>query len=395
MASRPRSASCWGLLAITAAAAPASKETPQQFKSQWEEKQWHDRLVKNWQYTISQTPPVPQLPYKAGDATQPGVGCFKAKYPSKVWATAACDTKMANSNTAWWTYYSPPSANTPNSNVTDISATASSPAIFSVIGSFDSITPDNVKVTGVQNGSTTGDRFSLQINSQPFFPTTTKLCGANPCGWQQFIYSGTQCAHPCIFIKSWLIGTSALPGTDPNNWQANSPTQLFLNSPSMTVPLVTSAQLKGVTLTGTAAGGTAGKDGMDTVVLTTADGHAYALVVNTNAHMLGLAGQWDTAEFNVFGDCCGSEATFSAGAAVVTRTRVVPISGSKIVVTCLEKGFTSETNNLGFALLQPSPLGGRPGGPGPAVVATTDLANPSPKNNGPLPVCKTNAGTVP
>ena len=117
-------------------------------------------------------------------------------------------------------------------------------------------------MTGVQSGSTTGDRFSLQINSQPFFPTTTKLCGANPCGWQQFIYSGTQCAHPCIFRKSGLIGTSALPGTDPNNWQANSPTQLFLN-PQHDRPSCNVGAAEGVTLTGTAAGGTAGKDGMD------------------------------------------------------------------------------------------------------------------------------------
>ncbi|HEX8806917.1 MAG TPA: hypothetical protein VF741_08200, partial [Candidatus Aquilonibacter sp.] len=48
--------------------------------------------------------------------------------------------------------------------------------------------------------------------------------------------------------------------------------------------------------------------------------------------------------FNIFGDCCGDQATFNAGSTLVVRTEVD--SGATTAPTCDPQGFTGETNNL-------------------------------------------------
>ncbi len=36
--------------------------------------------------------------------------------------------------------------------------------------------------------------------------------------------------------------------------------------------------------------------------------------------MVNLALGWQEAEFNIFGDCCGSQAVFNSGSTIVVRT---------------------------------------------------------------------------
>jgi hypothetical protein len=58
-----------------------------------------------------------------------------------------------------------------------------------------------------------------------------------------------------------------------------------------------------------------------------------------------LTNGWRQSEFNVFGDCCSSEATFNPGSTIVVRTAVN--SGTPALApTCQLEGYTGETNNL-------------------------------------------------
>ena len=111
------------------------------------------------------------------------------------------------------------------------------------------------------------------------------------------------------------------------NWYCNT-------SPTI-VPHVSAAQLWETTLTATAAG-----DG-DTVVLTTADAAAIAALPASDG-TLNLAQHWNAVEWNVFGDCCRFQAVFSPGSTLVVNTTV----NGGAVATCVQEGFTGETNNL-------------------------------------------------
>jgi hypothetical protein len=68
-----------------------------------------------------------------------------------------------------------------------------------------------------------------------------------------------------------------------------------------------------------------------------------------------LAASWNTAEFNVFGDGGGSEATFNTGATLVVQTNVA--NGTTTAPSCGTSGTTAETNSL--TLVKPCcPFGG-------------------------------------
>ena len=99
---------------------------------------------------------------------------------------------------------------------------------------------------------------------------------------------------------------------------------------------MTVSGLAGATLTGSA-----NVTGNDTVVLTTASGHATSSGLG---NMLNLGGAWKGIEFAVVGDCCSSQATFSAGTTITVHTTTQ--SNSKSAPSCVVEGFTGETNNL-------------------------------------------------
>jgi hypothetical protein len=102
------------------------------------------------------------------------------------------------------------------------------------------------------------------------------------------------------------------------------------------VPVQPLANLAQLTLTGTAA-----TDGLDTITLQTG-GNIYT--ASGSDDVLVLAQGWKLAEFNVFGDCCSSDATFNAGTTMAVRISVT--DGTMNAPSCGGQGFTSETNNL-------------------------------------------------
>jgi hypothetical protein len=247
-------------------------------------------------------------------------------------------------------------------NGNDIAAVVSGPMISTAIGSFDSVTPANVTISGPwKSNPNAANAFTLQINSQLF---NTPACsgGAPGClGWQQFIYSQNQCNGPCVFMEFWLAGWG--PSCPAGPW-TQSGNDCWLNSANKSAPAVMAAQLQGTTLTATAGAAT------DTVKLISPNGTATAMAADS---VLSLARQWDTAEFNIFGDCCLAQTNFSANTTVVMRTRVV--NGTTDPPNCIAQGFTGEKNNLSFGPSAPAASQ-----PGPAVIFTESSAGGSPSN---------------
>jgi hypothetical protein len=114
--------------------------------------------------------------------------------------------------------------------------------------------------------------------------------------------------------------------------------------------------------------------GLDTVTLTTASGD---IAANAQDSVLNLASTWSGAEFNVFGDCCSSEAYFNSGSNLKVVLSVT--NGTANAPNCIStfKGFTAETNNLDLVANSCSQIAGAAGA-APAIVF-------SERGGGPLP----------
>ena len=301
------------------------------------------KLREQWQEDIRKVP----LPKK---------GCFHASYPDKEWKEVPCGPPSKYPN-------QPAHGTRPNvvGNGNDVSAQVAGP-ITSAVGSFDSVSA-GATVSGPWGGNPNSpDAFTLQLNSQ-FFSNATYFPGQvcnqftlSKCAWQQFIYSRNQCGGPCVFMEYWLLDYGPVcPAGQP--W-IQSGTSCWFNSASMPAPAVTAAQLQGTTLTGNASAAT------DSVALTSPGGGANAMAAD---NVVSLSQSWNTVEWILCGDCCLTQANFSAATTIVPRTRV--LSGSQNPPNCTPQGFTGETNNLSFG---PNPPGASP--PGPALIVTESIA---------------------
>jgi hypothetical protein len=267
----------------------------------------------------------------------PKKGCFTSSYPSTKWQEVPCTTAPPRPY---------PPARGPRSETVgggnDVSANVTTGLISEAIGSFDSVT--GVTSVSDPNGFS---NFSLQLNSSLF---AAPACNGAPnpgCqGWQQFVYSNSGTA----FIQYWLVGYNTMSGPCPAGWtpfpEPDGSTDCYLNSSNaVTVPVQTEANLVNLSLTGQANSG-----GMDTIIMATGT-NLYSAQNDDSA--LNLAQSWQFAEFNIFGDCCGTEASFNSGSTIVVRTSVD--HGSPAAPSCSDGGFTAETNNLNFVQLSATP----------------------------------------
>jgi hypothetical protein len=348
----------------------------------------------------------------------PKKGCFTASYPNTEWQEVPCGRPSQYPNPA----HGPRPDTVGNAN--DYSAQVSG-LISSAEGSFASVTPAAITESGLvwtqnncvppprcppnaphcvqQNPAGGGgnwctvqkdDAFSLQLNSQPF---PTGLCqghavGDMPCqGWQQFAFSQDQCPDgPCIFIEYWLLNYGSTSPTAPPSscatpWMSSEGVNWYCNSSPASVPHVSAAQLQETTLAAMAAA-----DG-DTVVLTTAGAAAVSTPPAADS-MLNLAQHWNTVEWNVFGDCCGFQASFSPGSTLVVNASV----NGGAAATCVQAGFTGETNNLSLVgtpaqdsrppaivFTQTNAAGGTPA----SCIFAVEGGPPGKGHGGPGPVC--------
>jgi hypothetical protein len=300
----------------------------------------------------------------------PKTGCFNAAYPKIEWIEVPCGAPSP--------YHNQPRRRGGNPDLVggklgDFSA-VSSGLISSAVGSFSSVNGAS-SVTGVVGGISTAQLnvFMFQINTQFFSnpPACNNVAGCR--GWQQFLFSQTQCAPPgpgqqsvvsgstaCVQIEYWLLGfgptcpaAQPLPGL---NWKPDGAGNCWFNGPSTYVPPQTVANLAGLTFTATATAG-----GQDQVVLSTTSGNISAASQDS---VLFLNQFWNTAEFNVFGDCCSSATNFSDPTTLVVRTSIT--DGTSNAPTCGTSSFTAEQNNLTLAPIG-TPLCCPYGGASPAI----------------------------
>jgi Tectonin domain len=179
------------------------------------------------------------------------------------------------------------------------------------------------------------DAYTLQVNSNTF---ASGACGsasvpANCLGWQQFVFSNSLRQ---AYMQYWLLNYQGDAVTCPAGWIAKVKPHCFKNSVAVSVPAQSITELRNLSLRGDTSAG-----GNDRLVMRVQGG---VHLVNASDSVLGLAGGWNTAEFNVFGDCCFAQAVFSAGSKMTVHTTVD--DGTANAPSCFNTSFTGETNSM-------------------------------------------------
>ena len=313
-----------------------------------------------WRKTMVKTP-------------RPKHGCFKAEYPSTTWEEVPCGAPSKHLNPRKGKSAITDQVGNGNDYAVQASGTNN---MSSVEGSFLPTADSPTGVSGpVLGGAPASNVFMLQINSQAPFnasgsPFPTPACvgapnGAAGCfGWEQYLFSQTQGPAPVagqsslpgapgttpgVFIEYWLFNWGspcpAMPAWAPT--QGNPPSRLWqdggggacvFNGPTSYVPPQTVAELPGLVMTATSSATE------DTVTLSTTSG----MYTYSEPNVLSLYQSWTQAEFNVFGDCCSTETSFTSPAVLVVKTSID--DGSTNAPSCVANdGTTGETNNLTFA----------------------------------------------
>jgi hypothetical protein len=304
--------------------------------------------IKAWQRAIAKNP-------------SRQAGCFTASYPSLKWRQFPCQKPALNAppQVIVRQQHSHPPQLVGNGTDLLVQATGTT----SVTGSFPVVSPSATETEncmGIPGCTHNGQSniYTLQLNPNGGFPCTLPASDPGSCsGWQQFVYD----AEPnAIYIQYWLLDSSLTntstcpdstwnlyvppPGTDYEaGCYKDSPFgNLSQASPPLSVPPV--SDLKNVTLTGSAVAG-----GNDELTMTVS---GESIEVNPPQADIGLGGNWTQSEFGIFGDAWGSQAQFNAGTTVNPLMTVVDTQNS--APTCLEGGFTGETNNLSFGAAPPA-----------------------------------------
>lgn len=267
----------------------------------------------------------------------PHPGCFVAKYPNPTWQETACGSPPKYPNPI-------PRGPKPNNVGAGTDYFTSESNLTSVTGSFDSVTGVTNEYGSKGNDLTTvyPNVYALQLNSNIF--STPACVGSSNCsGWEQFIYSQSQCGtQACIFIEYWLLN-HASPCPSTGGWfyypgSATTTPGCYLNTTPALFPVQTLGNMGALRLTGQVSGGT------DTVSVSLSNGDVPTI---SNPSIADLGQGWNGAEFNLVGDCCASEAYFTGGPATLV-VRQSTQNGATAVPVCTTSfsGTTAEQNNL-------------------------------------------------
>ncbi len=264
----------------------------------------------------------------------PRNGCFQVTYPGMNWQEVPCTTAPS--------YPQLPVSKSHDNTVGNFNSYAAqvSGSISSATGSFDNVT-GLTSETGNQFSSgcsssmpNVPNTFTLQLNTN-VFSTTVSGCDQHPgCkGWQQFVYSNSG----NVYMQSWLIdyGTPC-----PKDWTSDGD-DCYMSSSATGVPTQTIGNLAQLGLTAQTT------SSMNTVILSIKTSKYWPtdqLRAIGQDNNLNLAQGWNSAEFNIFGDGCTSQANFNSGTMLNVRLNVV--NNPMNAPTCLSTGFTEETNNL-------------------------------------------------
>jgi hypothetical protein len=295
------------------------------------------QLRENWRQLMLRTP-------------TPETGCYTSAFPSTEWQGVPCSTEPARPHPR---LFIPQTLGGGN----DVSAL--------VTGSLTSATGSLLQVIGVTDESDPGGQnsHSLQLNTNNF--NSAALCaGQVGCvGWQQFIRDNPG----SVYIQYWLINHGspcpANPANFSDSWHffAGAPGQspgCFINGNQTSVPTQDLQNLEGMRVTGNTS------LAAQSVAFGPAGDQIYT--ATDNGDLLAIGTQWNQAEFNIFGLCCGNQATFNAGSTIVVQIAVN--NGTATPPSSSSTGFTAETNNLN--LVSPTcPIGGQ----APAIVFTENF----------------------
>ena len=260
-------------------------------------------------------------------------------------------------------------------NANDISGQAPTGFISTAIGTFDTLTNVTGESGPIGNtGASIANAYTLQINTNQFTSTVCTGSG-NPgqCrGWEQFVFENDGNSGRA-FIQYWIIkfNNPCPPGQSWNQFQFTGSTDIYCfknnTGGAVAVPNQPVTNLGQLSMTGSVSATS------DSVTVFTG-GTAFA---RNGDNAVAASAGWQIAEFNVFGDggnsAGGGQASFNAGADIVTRTRI--IYGGTAPPNCVAQGFTGETNNLSFG---PTAPGGSP--PGPAVIFRESIAGGATSN---------------
>lgn len=305
-------------------------------------------LRENWRQLMTKTP-------------APKAGCYTSAFPSTTWQETPCSTAKALPHP-------------PTFDHGPLAAGAGNSPLAAATGSLSSASGSLLHVTGVtQESDPSGQNtYSLQLNTNTY--TSATLCAgqAGCVGWQQYIRDNPG----NIYIQYWLINHGspcpANPANFSDSWHffaggAGQSAGCFINGNQTSVSTQPLNALEGMRVTGTTS------PTAQSVVFETATDQIYT--AQDNGDLLAIGTQWNQTEFNIFGQCCGNQATFNTGSSIVVEVAVN--NGSLTVPTCPTGGFTAESNNLnpappcfGYA----DPNGFFP----PAVQFTEDILQPIP-----------------
>lgn len=267
---------------------------------------------KSWAQVMSKTP-------------APSTGCFVASEPDTTWREVPCGeapsaprripekllSQFLAEQESTPSGTEPPrtpeivgNGTDPGAQVTGTLKWAQGSFTNEVGGTSESDT--NVGPTGQSATNPGSNSYSLQMNTNLF---TSSACDNSTCkGWEQLIYDPlAQQAYIEFSVVGWT-STANCPATLPNTYNAGAGGSIkvcYKNTTPVTVPAVAASNLANVTMIGSTDAST----NTDTVTMVIG-GTSYA---NNQTSVLGLAsGGWNYAEFNVFGEDNGTQASFGS-----------------------------------------------------------------------------------
>jgi hypothetical protein len=221
--------------------------------------------------------------------------------------------------------------------------------IESAVGSFPSVTgATSASSTSPDGGGLIPNGYSIQLNSNTFAvsstnPNCNKSSGCT--GWQQVLYSNVA-NETGVYFQYWLLGYGT---TCPTGWTLQpKSTNCFRNSAQVAnVPLLAITDLSQIAITvqvgQTEDGGAANDDVLTWTLEGTNPPETAQAHWQQYASVLGLQNAWTQAEFGVFGDLGGDNLTLPSNTTIEGEIQSYPVYPH---VTCLQGGFTGETNNL-------------------------------------------------
>lgn len=268
-------------------------------------------------------------------APVPRHGCFTATYPNTRWRDTPCKTGPLRPYVV-------------GGGAGDFEAHAAQGAsIHLAQGSFRSVTGITTESDSVTGGS---NEFSVQLNTNRFDTRACKNAALANCkGWQQFVFASDVGQ---LSMQYWLVNFGP---TCPVGWVSDStraPNSCYQNGLN---------QLQLVNFATGPVGGSwstlpeysmiaSATPQTDTLIMVDNE-RRIAKAISNSDFVLGLASGWTDAEFNIFGLCCGSQATFNQGSTIVLGVSLD--TGSFVAPTCPNASFTAETNNLTLSTTDP------------------------------------------